>query len=480
MVTILKTNIKSYPQKPPFHPSEIYPEYPFKGAMATDVTNRVYTAVRDAIKLSGADNENFGTAHWNPMNSYVKPGDKVLIKPNLVRQYHSRGFTVDSMVSHGSIIRAIIDYVLIALKGEGEIVIGDAPLQYADFNLLIEQNGLKKVVDFVKASTNIKVNLIDFRYERSEKNLRGLIKKRIRISDKNSCAVFVDLAQNSFFTHVQEKYNHFRVSDFEPEEMKKHHNLSKHEYIISKYVLDANTVINVPKFKTHKKAGITVAMKNLVGVNASKNCLPHHTIGSVKNGGDEYTYRSIRKSIQTYLLDIIESTKSEAKKYSILYLRKSIGLFKLIVPYRDNYRQGSWYGNDTLWRTILDINYILLYADHHGHIQKNRQRKHLCFVDGIVCGEGNGPMDPDPRPCGLILVGQEMVFIDYVCALLMGFFPDAIPTIKNGLKSSLFADSDPKSLKIISNNNDWSSPGSISKNNLKFKPAFGWENIVRY
>ena len=44
--------------------------------------------------------------------------------------------------------------------------------------------------------------------------------------------------------------------------------------------------------KTHEKAGLTGAMKNLVGVNGHKEYLPHHMEGSFFSGGDSYCSRN--------------------------------------------------------------------------------------------------------------------------------------------------------------------------------------------
>ena len=44
----------------------------------------------------------------------------------------------------------------------------------------------------------------------------------------------------------------------------------------------------MPKPKCHRKAGMTSALKNFVGANVRKEFLPHHTMGSIKEGGDEY------------------------------------------------------------------------------------------------------------------------------------------------------------------------------------------------
>ena len=60
--------------------------------------------------------------------------------------------------------------------------------------------------------------------------------------------------------------------------------------------IDADVVVNVPKLKTHKKAGITGALKNLVGINGHKAFLPHHRKGGSLDGGDAYAGRSAWKS----------------------------------------------------------------------------------------------------------------------------------------------------------------------------------------
>ena len=53
-------------------------------------------------------------------------------------------------------------------------------------------------------------------------------------------------------------------------------------------VLEADVIVNLPKLKTHKKAGVTCALKNLIGINGNKEYLPHHRIGGHNLGGDCY------------------------------------------------------------------------------------------------------------------------------------------------------------------------------------------------
>ena len=62
--------------------------------------------------------------------------------------------------------------------------------------------------------------------------------------------------------------------------------------VVDQAIIDADLVINVPKLKTHKKAGVTGALKNLVGINGNKEFLPHHRKGGAASGGDCYPGRS--------------------------------------------------------------------------------------------------------------------------------------------------------------------------------------------
>jgi uncharacterized protein (DUF362 family) len=63
-------------------------------------------------------------------------------------------------------------------------------------------------------------------------------------------------------------------------------------FLIARDILEADLVVNVPKLKAHKKAGITCCLKNLIGINGNKEYLPHHRKGAAEagGGGDNYEY----------------------------------------------------------------------------------------------------------------------------------------------------------------------------------------------
>jgi len=80
---------------------------------------------------------------------------------------------------------------------------------------------------------------------------------------------------------------------------------------------------------------------------------------------------------------------------------------------------GSCYGwpkNALHWagltRSILDINSTV--------------RPDFAIVDGIVGMEGNGPLQGGPKPCGVLVLGDDPVAVDATCARVMGLVPERI------------------------------------------------------
>ena len=102
---------------------------------------------------------------------------------------------------------------------------------------------------------------------------------------------------------------------------------------------------------------------------------------------------------------------------------------KYVLPHRDDYYEGSWYGNDTIPRTIVDLNKIIKFADKNGILQLIPQRQNLTIVDAIIAGEKEGPLEPSPKPCGTLIAGENPVAVDLVCSQIMGFDYSRIPTL---------------------------------------------------
>ena len=93
--------------------------------------------------------------------------------------------------------------------------------------------------------------------------------------------------------------------------------------------------------------------------------------------------------------------------------------------------EGSWSGNDTIWRTCLDLNRILLYGRADATLGSGPQRQVIHVVDAIVAGHGNGPLAPEPLALGLSFAGNAAPAVDWVAAHMLGYNPQRIPITKH-------------------------------------------------
>jgi len=194
-------------------------------------------------------------------------------------------------------------------------------------------------------------------------------------------------------------------------------------------------VVNLPKLKTHKKTGVTLALKNLVGINGDKNLLPHHCVGSVSEGGDEFPGK-----------DGVDRLRSFATEVARGLLKRGIGtgLVRLVRRAENAVRgdafirSGNWHGNQTTWRMCLDLNRIFYYSDKRGEHWEAAEpvRRALTVVDGIVAGEGEGPLAPRDRPLGVVLASRDPVALDLAAVRLMGFDEARLPKVREAMTSN--------------------------------------------
>ena len=140
-----------------------------------------------------------------------------------------------------------------------------------------------------------------------------------------------------------------------------------------------------------------------------------------------------------------------------------------------DWREGDWHGNDTIWRTVLDLNMALRYADREGHMQNKPQRRVVSFVDGVVGGDREGPLHPRPRPAGVLVMGDDAVAVDSVCAAVMGFDPLRIPTLSNTSRTPYWIGSnDLDTISVVSNAPGWQNWRRLNWPNLAFEASEGW------
>ena len=464
-----------YPTVPPFHPHERYPEYPFEPV--GEEPNFVYAAVRETFRLLELDAAHYGTPAWNPLGEFIRPGDKVLVKPNFV--LHQRNsIPLEATITHPAVIRAVLDYVLIALQGKGELTVGDAPLQKADFQRILSWQGMDKMLSFIEGIRGgVHFRVVDFRLERAIVR-HGVIAAREGQQGDEKGLTAVDLGQDSFLAEIATDYRRYRVTQYNPSEMLRHHNLERNEYLIANSVLDAEVLIELPKLKTHRKAGMTGALKNLIGINGCKDWLPHHRIGPKATGeGDEYLYPCLRKRLNSWAQDATERFHNRIAKYTLRLLRNVLFKSFQLLPPPDPYFEGSWWGNDTLWRTILDLNCIARFADRTGQIQESPQRRLFILMDAVIAGEEEGPLAPRAKPFGYILAGTDPAYVDTVAARLMGFDHQHIPTIANALRY-LTGDPDLQHLQVIGPEGQPVLLEELHHLGDPFLPTAGWQGHI--
>lgn len=174
----------------------------FRAEWSKESEKEIETLVRDAVEIAGG---------WP-----VKPGDVVLIKPNLVASiffliYHGKTSEEDfqACLTDPRIVRALA--IMAKESGAKRIIIGEGPAAGDGWAGYMQSGYLAMVQDLEKEG--IKVELIDF-------------------------------------TH-------------EPYTWVKSRGLANPEYAVPKVVTEVTRIINVPTLKTHSMTGVTVSLKNV-------------------------------------------------------------------------------------------------------------------------------------------------------------------------------------------------------------------------
>jgi uncharacterized protein (DUF362 family) len=379
----------------------------------------------------------------NPFKGWVAPGGRVVIKPNWVMDFNPTGQGLDSLVTHPALLGHVVEAAARALDGRGTIVIGDAPLQRCDFAALLERNRVHEVVRAAKQRhPELDVLVEDWRLTLLNRDRLLGPEQQARDGYADLSAnnyVLMDLAKDSFLDEIADYADGFRVTCYRPSLMGEHHRPGKHEYLVTRRVFEADLLINLPKMKTHIKAGLTGALKNLVGINGHKEYLPHHIRGSYFDGGDCYcTSNPFARRYET-LYDRYWEEQGRFSRFKRGLYRAAMRLLWLAarVTGGDGISAASWSGNETIWRMTLDLNHLLYFS-------ARSPKRVISILDGIVAGEGEGPLTPTPKPLGLLIAGANPAYVDAVAARLMGYSVARVPTVYHALyhRHSRFAGPD--------------------------------------
>ncbi len=427
-------------------------------------------AVRELFRIWGLDTDNFGSTHWNPLGAWVRPGSTVVLKPNWVLHYNKSGRGMDCLVTNTSLIEVVLDYVVLARPGR--IIIGDAPIQGCDFNRLQTVCGMNRLLERY-AGAESSLQIMDFR--RTVLHGDNLGAKRSENRFQVADYVLFDLGEKSLLEALATDSERFRVTMYDPDRLKATHSPGQHQYLIAKPVIDADVVFNLPKLKCHKKAGVTGALKNLVGINGNKEFLPHHRKGGADRGGDCYEGDSKLKRLAENLLDAANRSRNRSWQ-SMLHLaaQKSARCAQRLG--HDDNLEGAWYGNDTVWRMCLDLQRILRYGKADGTLAPEPQRRVISVTDAVIAGENDGPLAPTPVSSGLVTGATNTAAAEWVHTRLMGFDPRRIPLVQHAFDNFEWPLTafDQEEVRVLTQD------GEISEDELKpalplaFHPPAGW------
>lgn len=376
-------------------------------------------AVKKLFRTWGLDAARQDAPDWNPLGELIPEGSRVVIKPNWVLHYNQlAGGGMDCLVTHPALITAVLEYVMLARPAR--VVVGDAPLQGCDFAALRAQCELDALI-------RPGVEIVDFR--------RTLLTRKGHSADRREDMremgnfVLFDLGGDSLIEQLPQQEGQLRVTMYNPDLLGRTHAPGRHQYLIAREIIDADVVINLPKLKSHMKAGVTGALKNLIGINGNKEFLPHHRKGGSSQGGDCYEGYSFWQHCAENLFDAANRRKSGLLQTALFWaasqslrVAKRTGAVGMV--------EGAWYGNQTVWRTCLDLNRVLRYGKLDGTLAEEPQRRTIHITDAIIGGQGEGPLRVEPIASGFLTGALNPAAAEWVNVRAMGWNPARLPIVR--------------------------------------------------
>jgi hypothetical protein len=119
------------------------------------------------------------------------------------------------------------------------------PLQGADFPTIVRSCGMDQMVLFSKFM-GVDLELIDFRREATRLDWDCVMSGTRTLSGDPRGNTAVDRGQDSWLHPLSPGYERYRVTCYDPGEMKRHHNETVNEYLVSNNILQADIVIDIP------------------------------------------------------------------------------------------------------------------------------------------------------------------------------------------------------------------------------------------
>lgn len=415
--------------------------------------------------------------------SQIRPGDKIVLKPNWVMESHKhRKEDWDYVITHPTLITAVLQKVLDRLAGSGQVVITDGPQTNASFAKLMSRYPVASWTE-VAQRQGVGLEVIDLR-DHAWVTDRDIVVKRMDLpGDPRGKVEFNLRGDASEFQGHKKSMRGYYGADYNRDETNRAHDGLNNLYSVSRTVLESDVFINLPKLKTHRKSGITCCLKNLVGINTYKNYLPHHSEGGPAEGGDQFPDDGLKTRFEGPFAAFM---KQNVLRHPILaryvgplnvVARKVLGRSDEVV------RSGNWHGNDTIWRMILDLNKVLFYGNSDGTIgpdaPENRKR-YIGIVDAIRAGEGYGPLEPEPVEMHCLICGTNPAAIDAVSATLMDFDFRRIPSITRAfeVRRYNFCPFRPEDIEFHCEGSRYHLPSIPDNFVVPFDAPLGWKGDV--
>jgi uncharacterized protein (DUF362 family) len=352
-------------------------------------------------------------------------GKRVLLKPNWVKHSSSPDDEV-CLRTHDHFLLAVLSAII--KQKPAQIVIGDAPIQGCQWNKMLSVSFVSQV-KVISEKYNVPVYIKDFRRVTFDPDNNVLQNERSGLDE----FLIFNLGKESYLEEITVPgKNLFRVSQYNPDRFTESHSPGVHKYCITKELFESDIVFSLPKIKTHQKAGITAALKNIVGLNGDKDFLPHHRIGGTAFGGDSYPGNNYLRYISELFLD--NANRKKGKSSYQIWLKLSSLFWKLSLPKQLHQPSAAWYGNDTTWRMVMDLNKIVFYGRPDGTLADTEQRQFYSLSDGIIGGQGDGPLKPKPLHLGIIMFSNTSSWNDICAATIMGLDPNKIPLLISAKK----------------------------------------------
>ena len=106
----------------------------------------------------------------------------------------------------------------------------------------------------------------------------------------------------------------------------------------------------------------------------------------------------------------------------------------------------------------------------------------MAIVDGIVGGEGNGPLCPEPVDSGVLLAGTNPAVVDALAATVMGLDSAQLPIVSQAFARHRWPIGDGEIDDIVAVRH-----GGTNRQGIReirpcveggFNPHFGWQDVA--